>query len=331
MNWQKKVSVLMVAAIILTLGAGAVSAQEPRPIVKVVDAGALINAMAELSGLSAGELLGSAEAGSTLADLAAANGLTTEQVVAQATANLTERLNTLVENGRLPQDRAEEMLATLDADLSALMTQPLPQRRDVARTAINRIRDAGEQGLIAALSELTGLEPSEMLAQARENAYTTLAEIAEANGVALEDVVAVAFANATERINEAQENGNLTVEQAEDLLSRLQESLTNAMTVSLGSRFRDRQPVTDRPAPVIDLGRAALQAISEATGLDIQEILQQTREGSTLAEIITANGGDVDAVVNAIVEQFSTQFEEQIRRILNETRPAAAQRAPHGN
>lgn len=45
-----------------------------------------------------------------------------------------------------------------------------------------------------------------------------------------------------------------------------------------------------------------MDIISEATGLSVAEIVEQLRDGATLAEIIEANGGDVEAVIDQVVE-----------------------------
>lgn len=47
--------------------------------------------------------------------------------------------------------------------------------------------------------------------------------------------------------------------------------------------------------------RAVLGVVAEATGLDQREIVSQAREGKTLAEIIEANGADVDEILAQVV------------------------------
>ncbi len=49
--------------------------------------------------------------------------------------------------------------------------------------------------------------------------------------------------------------------------------------------------------------------VSEATGLSVEDIRAQTAEGSTLAEILEVNGGDVEAVRTALVEALAQQPE----------------------
>lgn len=59
---------------------------------------------------------------------------------------------------------------------------------------------------------------------------------------------------------------------------------------------------------------AGSDIITEQTGLTAEEIREQLQAGSTLAEIIEANGGDIDAVaatmIDAATEHISTAVEE---------------------
>ncbi len=51
---------------------------------------------------------------------------------------------------------------------------------------------------------------------------------------------------------------------------------------------------------------AALTAVAEATGLSADDIRAQMNEGQTLADIVTANGGDLTAVRAAVVAALQT-------------------------
>jgi hypothetical protein len=55
----------------------------------------------------------------------------------------------------------------------------------------------------------------------------------------------------------------------------------------------------NRPARPFEM---VYSLISEATGLSQEEIRAQTAEGATLAEIVEANGGDLEAVRDALIE-----------------------------
>lgn len=54
------------------------------------------------------------------------------------------------------------------------------------------------------------------------------------------------------------------------------------------------------------VGGPFLDVVSQATGLSVEEIQAQTADGRTLADIISENGGDLEAVRAQLVEQFSS-------------------------
>jgi hypothetical protein len=322
MNWYRKLSVLLVAITALTLGVGVASAQGPDDERTMVGARALIAALQELADVPLQEIVESVEPGMTLAEVAAANDLEAAAIVAQAADSLTAHVNEQVENGRLEQEEADAILATLTDDLTALMNAPLPEQmlrpNRQERPIIEHAQEVAEQGLIGALAEATGLTPQEMIQQAREQEFTTLAEIAEANGVNPDDVIAAATEALTTRIEEAAANGDISEEQAAELLGAAEEFFTTAMTDPIMGRFIS-PPQQQRMDVVGELNRALVQEISAVTGLDPQAIVQEVQAGSSLAAIMEANGVDADAVVNTVVDQFSTQIEEVARQLINRT------------
>jgi hypothetical protein len=77
-----------------------------------------------------------------------------------------------------------------------------------------------------------------------------------------------------------------------------------------GARGRggNRPPIGDRPNG--DGLRDIVQIVVDATGLEAQDLMQQLRDGAILADIITANGGDVNTVIAeafAIVTERTNQ------------------------
>jgi hypothetical protein len=74
----------------------------------------------------------------------------------------------------------------------------------------------------------------------------------------------------------------------------------------------------------INIFDSAFTIVSEETGLSVEEIQAQTAEGATLAEIVTANGGDLEAVTTALIKVFSEfpgregqDIEQQVFDFLN--------------
>lgn len=74
-----------------------------------------------------------------------------------------------------------------------------------------------------------------------------------------------------------------------------------------GGRFGDRQQ-----GQIRDHLREVMDAIVAETGLDAQDILQQLRDGGTLTDIITSNGGNVDNVIAVAIENVSERLAQAV-------------------
>ena len=71
-----------------------------------------------------------------------------------------------------------------------------------------------------------------------------------------------------------------------------------------------------------------MNIVSEATGLDVETIREQSANGATLAEIITANGGDVEEVKAKLIEAMmknpnasEEDVEQRVEEMLNNPLP----------
>ncbi len=305
LNWIKRLSVVLVVAtvLVLALGVGAVSAQEgPRQSGPVRQyERALIAALAEAAGVTPLDVLAEMREGKSLAEVAAAHNVDAAAVVASAAAALTAQINQDVTDGWMTQEQADEALATLAEDLNAMMDHPAGGRP--AQAARQALRGLGEAALLRALTDATGLQPRDLVEQAREGA--TLAEIAQANGADPQAVVDAALANVTGRVNEMVANGRLTQEQADRLLAEAETFFGEAINRALPAPSRPIQQ-----AARVRTGMALVDATAEATGLSRREVLAQAREGKTLAQIAGENGADV----NAIVSDVAAQVTERINR-----------------
>ncbi len=323
-HWYRKLATLAVVSMLMALGAGVAAAQENpprRPQGVLVGRVALLKTLSEMSGQSIPDIVAQVEEGETLNDLAAALGLDPAAVVDHTAANLAERINQAVANGHLAQEQADEVLATLGADLTDLMARPVPERPLADRLDPERIRQLGGQGLIGALTNRTGLSPADLLAQARDNDLTTLAEIAAFNDIPVEDVIAAAEATAAERINAAVAGGTLTQEQADALLARASEYFANAVDHEL--------PIGS--GPVADVTREIVSSVVEQTGLEPVALLRELRGGATMQALLEANGSSVDVAVSAIMNGVEARtnrmlagIEERVRQALTgEWQPGA--------
>lgn len=107
------------------------------------------------------------------------------------------------------------------------------------------------------------------------------------------------------------------------LISLMGVGFASAQDPAVPADQEQSAPRFDRPdGTLVDL-------VADATGLEREAIVEQLREGATLAEIITTNGGDLEALQAAMVEALVTNrgldeaaAQERVNQFLNgELRP----------
>ena len=150
------------------------------------------------------------------------------------------------------------------------------------------------------LETYTGLTPDELRSQLREGA--TVAELIDANSQSVDAFVAEAAAPVYQRIDEAVANGRIDEAQAEPLKSQFTERLTEGLQ-------SDRPRRGERLMNRLD---GEILALAESyTGLTAEQIVTELRSGATLADLITANAGDVDAFIAEAVTVTETRIDER--------------------
>ena len=224
----------------------------------------------EATGLDKAAVYEALQNGSTIAELIEANGGDVDSVIAELTAAATEDINASV----------AAMLETLEADITAQLHSGL--RRFEGGKGRPRPRGGFSlRGIESIVLEATGLESEAALREALEDG-STIAELIEANGGDVDSVIAELTAAATENINAR-------------MAAMLEAGITVQFRVGLG-RF---EGIIGRPMPRGGFGLRDMEAVVlEATGLESEAALREALEdGSTIAELIEANDGDVDSVI----------------------------------
>ncbi len=255
---------------------------------------AVMDAVVTETGLTVQEIRDQLADGQTLATIIEANGGSVQNVIDAAVSAATEQINQAVANGRMTQEQADQLLSQLPDVIARAVNGEFRAQGD--RPSLAR---ASERILIQAAADATGLEPSAILEQMR--AGQTLAEVISANGGNVEAVVSAAVSEATAEINQAVADGKMTQERADQLISRLPE----AYTAAVNGEFRERAMGARVAAGVVQLA-------ADQTGLSVQEIRQQLRDGQTLADVLTANGVDVNAFIDTAVSEVQERLAQAV-------------------
>jgi hypothetical protein len=281
----------------MALGVGFASAQDNPPPGRPRPIQALIEIVSEETGLEPREIAAQAREGMSLADIITANDGSVEVVIDAAVSEATEQINAALAEGRISQEQADNRLANLEDNITrALNGERFPNRGE------GRPRMQAAQALIEAATIETGLEAHDLMQQMHDG--SALADIITANGGNVENVVANAVAEATERINAAVVEGRISQEQADELLA----SLETVFTEAVNGQFPERP---GRPGQR-SFARGLAQQVAEATGLEVSEVVAQVRDGVTVAELLTANGVDVTNFTNDVIANASERLAQAV-------------------
>jgi hypothetical protein len=191
-------SVLVLGSIGYAYGATDVTTAEeaagPMGVMKRAGGG-LVQIVADLTGLEARDVAERRADGESFAAIAESEGVSTDDVKSAA---------------------VEEFESHLDERLTSTEAPPMGRGGPGMR---------GMKGVnpVEVLSDMTGLEPSEIHEQRVEG--TSLASIAEAEGVDINDVIDTVIADAEEHLADAVDEGRIDADEAAEKLENMRERL----------------------------------------------------------------------------------------------------------
>jgi uncharacterized protein YlaN (UPF0358 family) len=291
---------------------------------------AALDAAANETGLSNGEILAQMADGLTLADIVTAEDGNLQVVIDAAVAALTERVNNAVDNGLLTEARGAQLLENLEASVSDALTDGwMPGGRfgDLGANFGGRFGRGGQdghggprggRGLFdgemgfglhigrgAGFDMLNGvLEDLNIDAQVLRDEIqsgATVEEAITAAGGDPQEAVTAVLAAANARHDEAVASGRITQEQADQRLADLETRLNDWLT---------RSPLQARLG--VQLVPIAIELAADELGITRQELRQQIADGATLGSILTENGIDQSAFVDTLVERAAARLNVQV-------------------
>lgn len=177
-------------------------------------------------GIDSEALQAGREAGQSLAEVAAENGVSEADLVAAIEAAVELRLADAVESGRITQEQADEKSADLTESITERVNSPLSERS-------NRAPRVARFGGGEVLDEL-GLTFDDI--RAGFEAGQTLAETAAANGVSESDLVDALVAQATARAEAAVDAERIDADDAAEILDGLEDRITERVNAEPGER-----------------------------------------------------------------------------------------------
>jgi len=234
---KKFVFVGILLVFVLSLMVGAVSAQEGngrgggrgggnrpagdglRDIIQVV---------VDATGLEQEELLQQLRDGAILADLITANGGSVDAVIAEALAVVTEQTNQAVTDGKITQERADEILANAETRITELVNTENPIREGIGgRVEDFRNNRNGIDRVFHDALEEAGITREEIRTQLQDGA--SLRQVLSDAGLDVAALTSEALANAKTRLDEAVANETITAEDAAARLVEIEARINEAL------------------------------------------------------------------------------------------------------
>jgi DNA-binding FrmR family transcriptional regulator len=211
--------------------------------------GGLIQAAAEVTGLSRDEIVTQLQGGQSLSQIVTAAGSEDAAVIAAARTALEEHLTQAVSDTRITQEQADQRLADFDANAPTWMTStelPLGRGGSLGRGG----HGGGAGGLIEAAVTVTGLTRDEIRTDLQ--AGQTLSQIVTEAGATDAAVIAAARTTLEERLTQAVTDGRLTQDQADQRLADFDAEAPTWMTSNdLGGGRGPCQDGAPVPAPTV--------------------------------------------------------------------------------
>jgi ribosomal protein S20 len=130
-----------------------------------------------------------------------------------------------------------------------------------------------------------------------EDGNTTIAQVAQAQGVDVQKVIDAMVADATAHIDQDVKDGKLTADQANQRKSNLQDRITKL--VNEGKPKGDHGPKLD--------------AAAKALNVSVDDLRSKLKDGKTLAQVAKDQGADVQKVIDAMVADATAYIDQAVK------------------
>ncbi|MGE5597716.1 MAG: hypothetical protein ACM3S1_16955 [Hyphomicrobiales bacterium] len=200
---------------------------------------ATVQQIIDASGLDQQVFIDGYKDGKTINQILAENGVDSAAVQAEVLANIKSKLDQAVADGKLTQERADELYQRATEGLPKLMDHTPPEHPRLHRWVLRQ----GRQGLTKSAAESIGIEVRELVSELRDG--KSIADVATEHGVDVAQVEADMTADANAWVDQAVANGHLDPDRAAEIKERLPERIDRFVNRT----HRDVPDATTTPAP----------------------------------------------------------------------------------
>ncbi|CAI8753113.1 DUF2680 domain-containing protein [Brevibacillus sp. IT-7CA2] len=243
--------------------------------------------------LDADKLKEELAAGKTLAAIAQAQGVDTADVVALLVEQQEAKLKEAVTAGKLTQEQADKLSENLSDRVKEQVENTKPDK------------GFGKGGFIGGfekneeLLSLLKLDADKL--QEELKADKSLAAIAEAQGVSVDDLVALLVKQQETKLKEAVAAGKLTQEQADKMNEKASERVKEMVQNTHHGR-----------GPGKGMGIEKNEELLSLLKLDADKLKEEQKAGKSLATIAKEQGVEVDDVIELLVGQHESKLKEAV-------------------
>jgi len=246
--------------------------------------------------LDADKLQEELKAGKSLVEVAEAQGVDTDDVVALLVKQQEERLAEAVKAGKLTQEQADK-LAENASEHAKAQVENTHQGRGFGM-AFGGGFEKNEDLLTLLKLDADGLKEG-------LKADKSLAAVGEAQGVSTDDVVALLVKQQEAKLAEAVKAGKLTQEQAD----KMNENASDRVKEMVESTHQGRGPGKGMG---FGFGMNKNEELLSLLKLDADKLQEALKAGKSLATIADEQGVDADDVVALLVKQHEAQVKEAV-------------------
>jgi uncharacterized protein (DUF433 family) len=161
------------------------------------------------------------------------------------------------------------------------------------------VRHRLARGVVAVAAGELGMEPAGLVAELREG--KSIADVAEGQDVALEEITDAVIGASDERLDEAVESGRITRERADEILASIEERLPDFLERDWPFRYHHHYR-----CHLLHQARGLIDVTAEELGMENADVLAALREGKSIADIAEEQGGSTEA----IIEEFMVRINE---------------------
>ncbi|WP_029422104.1 LysM peptidoglycan-binding domain-containing protein [Alicyclobacillus macrosporangiidus] len=258
------------------------------------DFGAASAEIAKILGIDQPTLKSDIQAGQTLAQIAQAQGISEQTLISDLEADFKQHLDQAVQNGKLTADKEQTMLQKFDANVQKLVESKLNQ---IAK----KPEGFGPMPQLAEVANILGIDQTTLKSDLQSG--QTLAQIANSKGISEQTLISDLESALKQKLDQAVQNGKLTSQQEQQMLQKFE---SNAQKF-VESKFA-------APLPKGPGGFGDLNQIAQILGVDKQTLLQDLKNGQSIAQVAESKGISVDSLVSQLVSNAKSKLDQAVQR-----------------